>query len=129
MALNILIVDDSETMRRMIRRSVDLCGIDVGDVTEAEHGAAALEVLDQTWVDLALVDINMPVMNGEEMLERVRQQPDTRDLRVLVISTEGSETRIARLKGMGARFLHKPFTPEQLREEITALTGVEGEKK
>lgn len=51
-------------------------------------------------------------------------QPETRDLRVVVVSTEGSETRIERLKGMGARFLRKPFTPEQLRAEITALTGI-----
>ncbi len=64
MIFNTLVVDDSAVMRRMIIRTLELSGVPVGDIHEAGHGKEALAVLDEHWVDLALVDINMPVMNG-----------------------------------------------------------------
>jgi two-component system, chemotaxis family, chemotaxis protein CheY len=96
----------------------------LGEVYQADSGAQGLQALDDHWIDLALIDINMPVMDGEEMLDRVRQNPVTASLAILVISTEGSETRIARLRQKGAEFLHKPFLPEALREMILQITGV-----
>jgi len=75
-------------------------------------------VLDDHWIDLALVDINMPVMDGGEMIERLRQNPATADLPVIIVSTEGSETRKEVLLQKGVGFVHKPFTPESLREAI-----------
>jgi two-component system chemotaxis response regulator CheY len=111
-------------MRSMIIKTLRLSGIPLGDVLQAANGAEALEVLDQSWVDLALVDINMPIMDGEEMIDRVRENPTTADLPVVVISTESSETRIELLQRKGAGFVHKPFTPEMLREKIINITGV-----
>ncbi len=124
MALNVLVVDDSLVMRSMIIKTLRLSGIPLGDVLQASNGAEGLAVLDESWIDLALVDINMPVMNGEEMIDRVRQNPATADLPVVVISTESSETRIELLQRKGAGFVHKPFTPEILREKIINITGV-----
>jgi len=123
MALNVLIVDDSSVMRAMIRRTLSLA-LPVGEVFEASNGAEGLEMLDKCAVDLCLVDLNMPVMDGEEMIERLRQDPDFRHLPVLVVSTEGSFTRISLLRQKGAEFVHKPFTPETLREAVTEITGV-----
>jgi two-component system chemotaxis response regulator CheY len=82
-----------------------------------------LKVLDGNWIDLALVDINMPVMDGEEMIDRLRQNPATIDLPVIVVSTEGSETRKEALMQKGAKFVHKPFTPETLRDVILMTLG------
>lgn len=123
MSLNVLVVDDSAVMRAMIIRTLRLSRIGLGEVYEAAHGGEALEMLDRHWIDLALVDINMPVMNGEELIERVREQPHTAGVSIVVVSTEGSESRIERLRAQGARFVRKPFTPEDLRREIVGLTG------
>jgi two-component system chemotaxis response regulator CheY len=123
MALNVLVVDDSAVMRAMIIRTLRLSRIPLGNIYEAKHGGEGLDALDRHWIDLALVDINMPVMNGEELIERVRARPELAGVRILVVSTEGSEPRIRRVRALGARFVRKPFTPEELRTEILGLTG------
>jgi two-component system, chemotaxis family, chemotaxis protein CheY len=124
MALNVLVVDDSAVMRSMIIRVLKLSGVPLGDIHQAANGAEALKLLDQHWVDLALVDINMPVMNGEEMINRVRANPETAALPIVVVSTESSEARIELLQKLGTQFVHKPFTAEDLRSKITQLTGI-----
>jgi two-component system chemotaxis response regulator CheY len=124
MALNVLVVDDSAVMRAMVIKTLRLSGLSLNAVHEAGNGAEALQVLDEQWVDLALVDINMPVMSGEELLTRIRQNPDTADLPIVVVSTEGSETRIHAIREHGVKFVHKPFSPEELRETIRHITGV-----
>jgi two-component system chemotaxis response regulator CheY len=124
MAMNVLVVDDSAVMRKMIVRTLRLSGLPLGDLYEAGNGQEGLDALRDHWVDLALVDINMPLMNGEEMVDRVRQNPETADLSVILVSTDCSETRIEMLQKKGAGFAHKPFTPEGLREAISHLTGV-----
>lgn len=129
MALNILVVDDSSVMRAMISRVLRVCGLPLGEVHEAGNGEDGLRVVDQKWIDLALIDINMPVMNGEEMIDRLRMNPETADLPVVVISTESSETRIERLKRKGVRFIHKPFTPEMLKDTIAEVTGAADEEQ
>ncbi len=129
MALNILVVDDSSVMRSIIIKSLRLSQLPLGEVHEATNGQEALRVLEGNWVDLALVDINMPVMNGEEMVSRMRQNPATADLPVIVVSTEGSDTRKEGLKRKGAEFVHKPFTPETLRDVVLkTLGGLDGQK-
>lgn len=124
MKLNVLIVDDSAVMRAMIRRTLTLCGIPVGDVFEAGNGVEALQAMSEHWVDLALLDINMPVMDGEELLGRIRASDETRGLAVIIVSTESSDTRLARLRAFGVEIVHKPFTPEQLRDTILQVTGL-----
>jgi len=129
MALNILVVDDSKVMRAMIIKTLRLSQLPLGEVLEAPNGQEALRVLDGKWIDLALVDINMPVMDGEEMIDRLRQNPVTEDLPVIIISTEGSETRKEVLMQKGAGFVHKPFTPETLRDTILKTLGGLDEQK
>ncbi|MBN2171604.1 MAG: response regulator [Candidatus Krumholzibacteriota bacterium] len=124
MALNVLIVDDSSVMRAMIKKTLRLSGLPVGEICEAENGVAALERLEERWLDLALVDINMPVMNGIDLIEEIRRRPAIADLVIMVVSTESSETRIESLRRMGVDFVHKPFTPEDIKRKIENLTGV-----
>lgn len=123
MSLAILIVDDSIVMRAMIRRTLAAGGIAAARIGEAGNGREALDAIAADRWDLIVADLNMPVMNGEAMLERIRAHPLTRSLPVIVVSTESSETRIDALQRLDAAFVHKPFTPALLAGEILRLTG------
>jgi len=124
MALNVLVVDDSAVMRSMLIRTLRLSGLPLTNVYQAGDGAEALTLLASHDVDLALVDINMPVMNGEQLIQRVRADARLAGVALIVVSTEGSETRIEALKARGASFIHKPFTPEQVRSTVLRVLGV-----
>jgi two-component system chemotaxis response regulator CheY len=123
MAINILIVDDSGVMRSMIAKTIRLSGLELGEIHQAGNGREGLDVLNQNWIDLVIADINMPVMNGEEMIDRILENPDLRDIPIVVVSTEGSKTRVDRLQKKGIRFIHKPFTPEAIRDTVINLLG------
>lgn len=123
MALNILVVDDSGVMRKMVIKTLRMCGVPVGEIYEAGNGAEGLKQLESNWVDLVLVDINMPVMDGEEMIDRMRQNPVTKDLPVVVVSTESSQSRIELLEKKSSGFVHKPFNPELIKQIIDGITG------
>lgn len=124
MAYNILIVDDSAVMRSIIGKTIRLSGIPISEIFQAENGLKAIEVLEENWIDIAFVDINMPVMDGETLINQIRENKDIANMPIVVVSTEASETRIASLMEKGAEFIHKPFAPEDLREKIFTLTGV-----
>lgn len=123
MGLNVLVADDSAVMRAMILRTLRLSGIPLSSVHEASNGAEALDVIDRYSIDLALVDLNMPVLGGEDLLVRLRADPRTNRLPVVVVSTESSERRCVRLREYGVAFVHKPFTPETLRDTIMEMAG------
>lgn len=125
MKINILVVDDSPIMRKMIIKTIHLCGLDIGEIHEAGDGKEALEKMNQHPVDLLLVDVNMPVMDGIEMLERVRHDPQRKAMPVFIISTESNPKRIEFIKSQNADFLHKPFTPEDLREKIMQIVEMQ----
>lgn len=127
MAYNILVVDDSGTTRAFIAKALGLAGVPLGSLFEAGDGAQGLETLRREWVDLVFADINMPVMGGARMIEEMRSDEDLRDIPVVVISSDGSATRLAALKEQGVRaFLRKPLQPEDLKRTVGALLG-EGE--
>ncbi|NLF29816.1 MAG: response regulator [Planctomycetes bacterium] len=129
MALNVLVVDDSMVGRAMVIKSLKLSGVDVGEIHQASNGREGLDVLEAHWVDLVFADINMPVMNGEEMIDRIRANPAWAATPIVVISTEGSQTHIERLVARNARFVHKPFTPEVIRDVIRDIVGVPHESR
>ena len=124
MAINILIVDDSGVMRSMIIKTLRMAEVDLGDIHQAGNGKEGLDVLGEEWIDLAIVDINMPVMNGEEMIDRMHEDPEMKEIPVIVVSTEGSKARIERLEHKGAVFIHKPFTAEIVRDTISNILGL-----
>jgi len=121
MALKILVVDDSAVMRKMIIKVINLCGLDIADIYEATNGKEGLETLKTKKVDLLFVDVNMPVMDGLQMLSEVRKRVITKNLPVLIVSTESNENRILEIERQDAGFVHKPFTPELLREKMLGL--------
>jgi len=125
MAINVLIVDDSGVMRSMIQKTMKLSGIKLGEIHQAANGREGIEILERQWIDLVIVDINMPVMTGEEMIEQMQTNANLKTIPTIVISTEGSQTRIDRLHGKGIRFIHKPFSPEMIRDTVKDVLGSE----
>jgi len=123
--MNVLIVDDSTAMRSIILKTLQISGLEIETVYQAKNGAEALQVLESNWVDLALVDINMPIMDGETLINHIREDPTLEDLPIVVISTESSEARIVQLRSKDVEFIHKPFAPETLRETVFQLTGAD----
>jgi two-component system, chemotaxis family, chemotaxis protein CheY len=124
MSLNVLIVDDSAVMRTMVARTLRAAGLPIDQVLEAGNGQEGLDVLEGNWVDVIFADINMPIMNGEEMIDKIRANPTWSKLPIVVISTEGSKARIASLRAKDAEFIHKPFPPEAVRDVVMNLTGI-----
>lgn len=116
--LNVLVVDDSSVARAMIIKTLRMAEIPLNNLHEAVNGQDALATIEEHWIDLVLADINMPVMSGDEMIDRIRDNPGWSDLPVIVISTDGSRPHIEKLVHQGIMFLRKPFTPEVLRDVI-----------
>lgn len=124
MSINILVVDDSAVMRSMVVKTLKMVGPDIGEIYQAGNGREGLEVLDENWVDLVIADINMPVMNGIEMIDEIQSDSVWAKLPIVVISTEGSQTRIDSLHDKGVEFIHKPFTPEAIRNVLVNKLGI-----
>lgn len=122
MGKNVLLVDDSSTMRKIIGRSLRQAGIDFDNIFEAGDGLEALEVLENENVDLVLSDINMPNMDGISFLREKSTREAIKDIPVLMISTETGEDIIGEAKSLGAvGALKKPFTPDKVNEVLTPL--------
>jgi len=123
-AFNVLIVDDSPAMRRFVRRVLELTGIELGKCLEANNGQEALALLRAEWVDIVLTDINMPLMDGEELLRTLKSDSVLRSIPVLVLSTDRSESRVRQMLELGAGgYVGKPFLPGDLGGEMTKLLG------
>jgi len=126
MAVNILLVDDSDTVRAIIAKTIRLAGMPLGELHEASGGEQALALLKEHWVDLVLTDINMPGMTGVELVERMMMDDEMKSIPVVVISTEGSETRVEELLAKGVRaYVRKPFTPEKIRDVVENVLGID----
>ncbi len=124
MALNILLVDDSETIRAVMERTLQIAGVECNQVFHAANGREALDTLACEWIDLVFADINMPVMNGVEMIEKMCADGLMKSIPVVVVSTEGSQTRIEQLKDKGIiAYIRKPFHPEQFKAIVDDITG------
>ncbi len=119
---NILIVDDSSTMRKIISRSLRQAGLPIDDILEAGDGIEGVNVLQTSGktINLILSDINMPNMDGLEFVKAVRANGYT--MPIVMITTEGGEDVIAEAIASGAKdSIKKPFTPEQLGEKLGGL--------
>ena len=126
MSYNILVVDDSKTVRRMIDKTLGLAGIPLNQVFFAQNGREALDLLDAEWIDLMLTDINMPEMDGIELVRTMAEKGLIESVPVVVVSTEGSDERIEKLKGYGVRgYLRKPVTPEGIKTIIEGILGAQ----
>ena len=128
MSFNVLIVDDSSSMRAVIRKIVAISGFKMGRCYEAANGQEALDVLSENWVDVIISDINMPGVSGLDMLDHLKADDLLKEIPVIVVSTEGSDERIRSVMSKGAkRFVSKPFLPEEIRKILYEVIGVDNE--
>jgi two-component system chemotaxis response regulator CheY len=122
MAIRALIVDDSGVMRKIVERSLRQAGLELSEVWEAGNGLEALAVLQEKTPDLILSDINMPTMDGLEFVRQLRGVESAKGIPVVMITTEGSESRVVEALSCGARgYIRKPFTPEQVKQHVLPL--------
>jgi len=124
MSYNILIVDDSHSMRQVIRRTIQISGFDVAQFFEVNNGKEALELLDNERVDVILSDINMPVMDGITFIRLLQKDHITAKIPVIVITTEGREACLKNFLDLGVTaYLQKPFKPETIRNKLKEIIG------
>jgi two-component system, chemotaxis family, chemotaxis protein CheY len=122
MGKNVLLVDDSSTMRKIIGRSLRQAGIEFDNIFEAGDGLEALAVLEKEKVDIILSDINMPNMDGISFLREKSNRANMKDIPVLMISTETGDDIIGEAKSLGAvGSIKKPFTPDKVNEILGPL--------
>ena len=124
MAFNLLIVDDSNSMRTVVKKIVSLMGLKTDQILEADNGRKALDILSCSWVDAVILDINMPEMNGLELLKRMSEDSVMKNIPVVMMTTEASEAHMKTAFELGAKgFIRKPFVPEELRKMLLGVLG------
>lgn len=122
MSLNVLIVDDSAAIRKILQRLLVQADVGLGDTFEASDGLEALAQLRAQSVDLVLSDINMPQLDGFGLLEQIRATAAWSTLPVIMVSTEGGQEQVMRALHLGANgYVRKPFTAEQIKEKLESL--------
>jgi len=122
MTLDILIVDDSAAIRKILQRVLHQAEVPLGDVHEASDGKEALKKLESQKVGLILSDINMPNMDGIELLRKVKAQEKLQDVPIVMITTEGSKAKVMEAVELGAAgYVRKPFTADQIKEKLAGL--------
>jgi two-component system chemotaxis response regulator CheY len=120
--IDILIVDDSAAIRKILQRVIRQAEIPIGNVIEAGDGKEALEVLKTNTVGLILSDINMPNMDGIEMLRNIKANDAWKSVPVVMVSTEGSQAKVLEAVQLGAAaYVRKPFNIEQIKEKLVPL--------
>ncbi len=128
MSYCVLIADDSAIVRSMVRKSLAMAGLDLGEVHEAANGREALELLRRTWVDVVFADINMPEMTGVELVHAMKNDQVLAGTPVVIVSSERSQARIDELMKSGANaYLKKPFRPEHFRDVVEGLLAAKKE--
>ena len=122
MGKNVLLVDDSSTMRKIVGRSLRQAGLEFDNIFEAGDGLEALEVLEKEKIDIVLSDINMPNMDGISFLREKANRAHLKNIPVLMISTETGDDIIGEAKSLGALgAIKKPFTPDKVNEVLGPL--------
>lgn len=120
MSLHALIIDDARSVRMILKKMMTELGF---TIEEAEHGQQALEILQKNGpADVALVDWNMPVMNGFEFIQEVRKQSIYDEMKIMMVTTESELVRmIAALEAGANEYVMKPFTKEIIIEKLTIM--------
>ncbi len=124
MAYNVLIVDDSATMRALLRKVLNISGLELGTCFEGANGREALEILEQNWVDLVLSDLHMPEMDGAALVKALRQNDVWQSIPVVLITTEGRQEILEQFFQQGIQgYIRKPFRPEDIKEKLQIILG------
>jgi len=120
MALNILVVDDSAVMRKIIMKAISEGSFGNASISEAADGSEGLKVFDPNKFDLILADWNMPNLNGLDFIKKVREIKTSKKIVVMMITTEGSAGKMEEAMNNGAdNYITKPFTSAQLEQKLS----------
>ncbi len=124
-SLNILIVDDSATMRALLYRVVGLADLPIGTIYQAPNGQEAIKILESNKVDAVFTDLNMPVMGGMELLRTIAKRDDWKHILRIIISTDGSKLRREEARELNVNlYVEKPFRPEVVRDVLCQIANV-----
>jgi two-component system chemotaxis response regulator CheY len=122
MESDVLVVDDSAAIRKILQRVLRQTGMAIRTIYEAGDGQEALSLLAGHSVELILTDINMPKMDGLQLLAALKASPDWREIPVVMITTEGGETKGGEAVKLGAAgYVRKPFTADQIKEKLAGI--------
>ena len=122
MLIDVLIVDDSAAIRKILQRVLRQAEVPLGEVYEAGDGLEAIKALDSQRVDLVMADINMPNMDGLQLLDHIKTTEKWKHLPVVMVTTEGGESKVMSAAKLGAAgYVRKPFSAEQLRQTLDAI--------
>lgn len=120
----ILIVDDSSTSRMILKRCFQIAGFIEVDFLEADNGLDALDIVEGQKVDLIVTDINMPKLNGRNLIKKLEEDEKLGDIGVIVISSRSQSADIDMLTELGVNYvLTKPLKPEKLIEIFGEVDG------
>jgi two-component system chemotaxis response regulator CheY len=124
MAYNVLIADDSATMRALMRKVLNISGLEWGECFEVANGREALEILEQNWIDLVLLEMYMPEMDGAALVKALRQNQLWETIPVVLITSEGRQEVLAPFFESGIQgYIRKPFRPEDIKEKLHNILG------
>src|SRR5271169_82666 len=119
---DVLVVDDSAAIRKILQRVLRQTGMAIHTIHEAGNGEEALNLLKEHKVQLILSDINMPKMDGLQLLASLKASGDWAQVPVVMITTEGGETKVAEAVKLGAAgYVRKPFTADQIKEKLAGI--------
>ena len=120
--LDVLIVDDSAAIRKILQRVLRQTDINLGEIREAGDGTEAVEILKTRGFGLILSDINMPQMDGLQLLARIKEMDHLKSVPVIMITTEGGQGKVMEAVQLGATgYVRKPFTAEQIKEKLVGV--------
>ncbi len=122
MPVDVLIVDDSAAIRKILQRVLVQAEVPLGQVVEAGDGVEALARLKETKVGLILSDINMPNMDGLQLLNAVKSDDGLKSVPFIMVTTEGGTSKVMEAVNLGAvGYVKKPFTAEQIKEKLAGI--------
>lgn len=122
MESDVLIVDDSAAIRKILQRVLRQTGMAIRTIYEAGDGQEALDVLNVQSVHLVLSDINMPKMDGLQLLGAIKSSANWQNIPVVMITTEGGEAKVGEAVRLGAAgYVRKPFTADQIKEKLAGI--------
>lgn len=118
----VLLVDDSLAARMIIKQYLQIVGCSDSEFVEAKNGKEALDLLKESTYNLIVTDMNMPVMDGNEFIRRLKASPKFNSIPVIIISSAANQDNKARFMNIGANYvIPKPVSPQLLNEAINAL--------
>lgn len=120
--LDVLIVDDSAAIRKILQRVLRQTDLNLGEIKEAGDGTEAIEILKTRTFGLILSDINMPQMDGLQLLAKIKAIDHLRQVPVIMITTEGGQGKVMEAVQLGATgYVRKPFTADQIKEKLAGV--------